>query len=372
MLAADHVAAGERPLEDRDRADDGGDGRSVLRELSATAEGDHADIDDTLDRVHGHQQLSLFNAHYDERCFLPIHVYEAASGKPVAVILRAGKTPSGEEVRAVIKQVTRRIRRHWPRTRICWRGDSHYARPEAMDWCEENGVDYVFGLAGNDVLHARVRGVADDLCVRRAEAGEEKRRTWAPFDYAAKSWAKPRRVIARLEATAQGFDARYIVTTIAGSARHLYETVYCARGQAENFIKLHKSQLASEHFLPQPQCQPVPPHPAYRRLLAAAHAARRRAQTLVLEDRRVHHPAASAAQNRSPRHRRCRAHPRLPAHGLPRRRDLSNARRTLRRRRAVISGALSPRRARPATLNRYTIRTEISVPTDATARHDHM
>ncbi len=204
------------------------------------------DIDDTLDRVHGHQQLSLFNAHYDERCFLPIHVYEAASGKPVAVILRAGKTPSGEEVRAVIKQVTRRIRRHWPRTRICWRGDSHYARPEAMDWCEENGVDYVFGLAGNDVLHARVRGVADDLCVRRAEAGEEKRRTWAPFDYAAKSWAKPRRVIARLEATAQGFDARYIVTTIAGSARHLYETVYCARGQAENFIKLHKSQLASD------------------------------------------------------------------------------------------------------------------------------
>jgi hypothetical protein len=36
------------------------------------------DIDDTLDVVHGHQQLSLFNAHYDERCFLPIHVYDTA------------------------------------------------------------------------------------------------------------------------------------------------------------------------------------------------------------------------------------------------------------------------------------------------------
>ena len=34
------------------------------------------DIDDTFDAVHGHQQLSLFNAHYDERCFLPIHIYE--------------------------------------------------------------------------------------------------------------------------------------------------------------------------------------------------------------------------------------------------------------------------------------------------------
>ena len=59
------------------------------------------DIDDTFDAVHGHQQLSLFNAHYDERCFLPIHIYEGASGKPVAMILRTGKTPSGKEVRTV-------------------------------------------------------------------------------------------------------------------------------------------------------------------------------------------------------------------------------------------------------------------------------
>jgi hypothetical protein len=204
------------------------------------------DIDDTLDRVHGHQQLSLFNAHYDERCFLPIHIYEAGSGKPVAVILRPGKTPGGAEVRAIVKHVTRRLRRHWPATHICWRGDSHYARPEAMDWCDENGVDYVFGLAGNDVLHAAVRAAADDLCVRRAEAGEEKRRSWAEFRYAAQSWAKPRRVVARLEASTCGFDARYVVTTLADPAEPLYETVYCARGQAENFIKLHKTQLASD------------------------------------------------------------------------------------------------------------------------------
>jgi hypothetical protein len=204
------------------------------------------DIDDTLDRVHGHQQLSLFNAHYDERCFLPIHIYEAGSGKPVAVILRPGKTPDGVEVRAIIKHVTRRLRRHWPATRICWRGDSHYARSEAMEWCEENGVDYVFGLAGNDVLDARIRERADDLCVRRAEDAEASRRTWTAFDYAAKSWFKPRRVVARLEATTRGFDARYVVTTLADPAEPLYETVYCARGQAENFIKLHKTQLVSD------------------------------------------------------------------------------------------------------------------------------
>src|SRR5277367_5944037 len=83
------------------------------------------------------QQLSLFNAHYDERCFLPIHIYEAASGKPVAMILREGKTPSGEEIRTVLKHVIKRIRRHWPRVHILVRGDSHYGRDEAMEWCEE-------------------------------------------------------------------------------------------------------------------------------------------------------------------------------------------------------------------------------------------
>src|SRR6266576_242443 len=92
------------------------------------------DIDDTCDTVHGHQQLSLFNAHYDERCFLPIHIYEAASGKPVAMILREGKTPSGEEVRTVLKHVIKRIRRHWPKIHILVRGDSHYGRDEAMEW----------------------------------------------------------------------------------------------------------------------------------------------------------------------------------------------------------------------------------------------
>src|SRR5260370_1478827 len=94
------------------------------------------DTDHTLDRVHGHQQLSLFNAHYDERCFLPIHIYEAGSGKPVAVILREGKTPGGSEVRAVIRHVTRHIRRHWPKTRICCRGDTPYPRPEPIACCE--------------------------------------------------------------------------------------------------------------------------------------------------------------------------------------------------------------------------------------------
>jgi hypothetical protein len=205
------------------------------------------DIDDTFDAVHGHQQLSLFNAHYDERCFLPIHIYEGTSGKPVAVILRQGKTPTGVEVRTILKHVIARIRRHWPKVHILIRGDSHYGRHEAMDWCEETpGVDYIFGFGGNPVLAGMVRPIADELCVRRAVSGAEKRRTWCKLRYGAKSWGRERRVAARIEATTLGLDIRYVVTSLQGSPKYLYETVYCGRGQAENFIKLHKAQLASD------------------------------------------------------------------------------------------------------------------------------
>ena len=102
-----------------------------------------------------------------------------------------------------------------------------------MAWCEENGVDYIFGLAGNPVLHRLAYDVAGDLKVRRAEAGAEKMRSFAAFDYAARSWNRERRVVARLEATARGFDDRYIVTSLGGDARHLYEDIYCARGQGQ-------------------------------------------------------------------------------------------------------------------------------------------
>jgi hypothetical protein len=204
------------------------------------------DIDDTFDAVHGHQQLSLFNAHYDERCFLPIHIYEGTSGKPVAVILREGKVPAGVEVRTVLKHVIGCIRGHWPKVRILVRGDSHYGRVEAMEWCENQGVDYVFGFGGNAVLKAMTQKRADELAAKRARRAAAKLRGFATLSYAAKSWNKQRRIAARIEATEKGLDVRYVVTSLAGTAQHLYETAYCGRGQAENFIKWHKAQLASD------------------------------------------------------------------------------------------------------------------------------
>ena len=205
------------------------------------------DIDDTVDVVHGHQQLSLFNAHYDERCFLPIHVYDTATSRPVAALLRPGKTPSGREVRGHLRRLVRQIRRHWPATRLTIRGDAHYGRPEVMAWCEDNAIDYVFGLPGNNLLRAAVEAAADDVRVRRAETQSPVLRRYSETHYRAKSWSKDRRVAARIEASTLGLDIRFVVTSLAtGSAEWVYDTLYCARGQAENLIKMHKSQLASD------------------------------------------------------------------------------------------------------------------------------
>ena len=204
------------------------------------------DIDDTEDRVHGGQQLSLFHAHYDSRCFLPIHIYEAATGKPVAVILRPGRTPGGAEVALVLHHVVKAIRARWPRVEILVRGDSHYARPEAMTWCEHNRVGYIFGLAGNPVLLTRVAARAEDAALGWVRGEAEKVRRFGAFPYAAKTWQALRRVIARIEASPQGSDRRFIVTNLKGAPRWLYESVDCQRGQAENLIKAHKLHLASD------------------------------------------------------------------------------------------------------------------------------
>ena len=205
------------------------------------------DIDDTLDVVHGHQQMSLFNAHYDERCFLPIHVYDTATARPVALLLRPGAPPSGAEIRNHLRRLVRRIRQHWPNTRLTIRGDGHYGRPEVMAWCEANAVSYILGLPGNAVLRALIEPVADETRVQRAVTDAAAVRRYTEVRYGARSWRCERRVAARIEATPKGLDVRYVVTNLtSGTAEWLYDTLYCGRGQAENLIKLHKSQLASD------------------------------------------------------------------------------------------------------------------------------
>jgi hypothetical protein len=204
------------------------------------------DIDDTDDTVHGGQQLALFNAHYDEYCFQPLHIFEAATGKPVLSLLRPGKRPSGEEAARILRHVIRRIRRNWPRVEITVRGDGHYATPEVMELLEDHGYGYIFGLSGNARLKEIGHPWCEDVAVRRAQQGKDKLRRFFQTGYRAKSWSRERKVIARVEATSMGSDIRFVVTNLPGRAKALYEKVYCARGRMENMIKDHKLHTKSD------------------------------------------------------------------------------------------------------------------------------
>jgi hypothetical protein len=165
------------------------------------------------------------------------------------MLLRTGKTPSGAEAAGHIRRLVRHIRRHWPDTHITIRGDGHYGRPEVMAFCEAHRVDYVFGLPTNAALRAdpAIVAAADACAVKRAQRQYPVLRNYAETRYGAKSWKCQRRVVARIEASTLGMDIRYVVTSLQeGSAEHIYDTLYCARGQAENLIKRHKTQLASD------------------------------------------------------------------------------------------------------------------------------
>ena len=204
------------------------------------------DIDDTDDAVHGGQQLALFNAHYDGYCFQPIHIFEAATAKPVLSLLRPGKRPSGEEAARVLGHVIGRIRRHWPRVEIMVRGDGHYGTPDVMELMEDQGCSYIFGLPGNARLSEIAHPWSQDAAVRRAQSGRNKLRRFFQTGYRAKSWSRERKVIARVEATARGTDVRFVVTNLPGRAKPLYEKLYCARGRMENMIKEHKLYTRSD------------------------------------------------------------------------------------------------------------------------------
>ena len=210
------------------------------------------DVDDTFDRVHGGQQLRLFNAYYDDYGFQPIVVFDG-EGRFVTALLRPGKRPRGVEIRSFVRRLVGAIRAHWPKVEILLRADSHYAAPEVFDWCRANRVDWLFGLAPNVALRRHVTALEKSTAERFKEAkagvasNRGKVRGFMQFYDAAESWSRVERIIARVEAGPEGTDTRFIVTNLEGGrAKHLYERLYCARGQAENHIKSWKNHLAAD------------------------------------------------------------------------------------------------------------------------------
>jgi Transposase DDE domain group 1 len=203
------------------------------------------DIDDTDDLVHGGQQLALFNTHAGGHCFQPILIFDGITGKPVAALLRPGKRPSGAEAAKVLRHVIGRIRRHWPKVGILVRGDSHYCSGPVLNLLVAERCDFMLGLAVNPVLKP-IAAPWKSQCKLRHQRSCRTVRRFHQFKYAAGSWAREHKVIARVEATDMGTDVRFVVTNLSGRGRHLYENVYCARGNAENLIKDMKLYTRSD------------------------------------------------------------------------------------------------------------------------------
>ena len=196
------------------------------------------DLDATDDPLHGHQEGRFFHGYYDCYCYLPLYVF--CGRHLLAAKLRRSNIDAAAGAVEEVARIVRRIRARWPRVRILLRADGGFAREALMVWCEANRVDFLFGLARNARL---VEEMAAEMTAARAEAeatGKPARRfrdfTWSTLD----SWSRTRRVVGKAEWTQGEANPRLVVTSLApaeADARHLYEAIYCARGEMENRIK---------------------------------------------------------------------------------------------------------------------------------------
>ena len=196
------------------------------------------DLDATDDPLHGHQEGRFFHGYYDCHCYLPLYVF--CGRHLLAAKLRRANIDGSAGAVEEVARIVARIRRRWPRVRILLRGDSGFAREALMAWCEANRVDYVFGLARNDRLEEAIKPELLAASIESLRAGEPARCfkdfMWSTLD----SWSRQRRVIGKAEVTGGAANPRFVVTSLKPAevgGRHLYEEIYCARGEMENRIK---------------------------------------------------------------------------------------------------------------------------------------
>jgi Transposase DDE domain group 1 len=194
------------------------------------------DFDATDDPVHGKQEGRFFHGYYDRYCFLPLYVF--AGDQLLCAYLRPSNIDESKHAWAILALITRRLRQAWPDVKIVFRGDSGFCRWRMLRWCDRHGVDYIVGLAKN----SRLIGLSQPLLQQAGEQFEQtgqKQRLFGELSYAAGTWDRERRVIARIEHTGKGQNPRYIVVSdgLIGDSQSLYDDLYCARGEMENRIK---------------------------------------------------------------------------------------------------------------------------------------
>jgi hypothetical protein len=196
------------------------------------------DLDATDDPLHGNQEGRFFHGYYDCHCYLPLYVF--CGRHLLAAKLRRSNIDASAGAIEEIARIVAQIRRRWPRTRILLRGDSGFAREALMAWCEANHVDFLFGLARNERLEAAIKTELMLASLDSLRTGKAARRfkdfMWSTLD----SWSRSRRVVGKAEVTGGDANPRFVVTSLKAAeigAQHLYEVIYCARGEMENRIK---------------------------------------------------------------------------------------------------------------------------------------
>lgn len=192
------------------------------------------DFDATDDRVHGDQAQRFFHGYYDHYCFLPLYVF--CGDQLLVSYLRPSNIDGAKHSWAILALLVKRLRQSWPDVKIIFRGDSGFCRWKILRWCDRHHVDYIVGLAKNSRLNNQVKTLIDEA----AQCYEETQnpvRWFSDITYGARSWDKSRRVIAKVEHMRQGSNPRFVVTSLDGDGKALYENLYCARGDMENRIK---------------------------------------------------------------------------------------------------------------------------------------
>jgi len=204
------------------------------------------DFDDTEDPAHGQQEQVRYDGHDGGYCFLPLHVYEGLSGRLITTVFKA-KRFRAAQLLAVLKRLVKHLRHAWPETLLVFRGDSHFTYPEVMQWIEGQAhLSYVTGLTGNAVLKQLAAEVVEQAKRAYARDGVKVTR-FHTTRYQAGTWSQPRRVVIKVEVSAQGVNTRFVVTDLEQARTQVvYRQLYCARGQMENEIKDHKRYLKSD------------------------------------------------------------------------------------------------------------------------------
>lgn len=205
------------------------------------------DLDATDDPLHGHQLGRFFHGFYGHYCYLPLYIF--CGEHLLCAKLRTSNIDASAGARKLVQQIVAQIRAAWANVRIILRADSGFCREPLMRWCEDNGVDYVFGLAKNKKLIRILGKELHEAEIEYQQTGQAARK-FKDFQYRTrKSWSRERRVIGKAEYLAKGSNPRFVVTSLSAEryeARPLYEDLYAARGEMENRIKEQQLYLFAD------------------------------------------------------------------------------------------------------------------------------